>query len=100
MMIKNVQNAVRVDKAGAKDVLLQSPVDYVRYISPEVYKFNRQKYLRSYTFECYDGEDHLSSKKQRKCSKNKKVVKLKKKGGSLGNSLKTCLMLLFSCFRV
>ncbi|KAL0721684.1 hypothetical protein Bca4012_036283 [Brassica carinata] len=100
MMIKNVQNAVRVDKV-AKDVPLQSPVDYVRFISPEVYRFNRQKYLRSYTFECYDGEDHFSAKKQRKCSKNKKkVMKLKKTRDSLGHSLKTCLRLLLSCFHV
>ncbi|KAF8051220.1 hypothetical protein N665_1776s0008 [Sinapis alba] len=100
MMIKNVQNAVRVDK-GAKEVPLQSPVDYVRFISPEVYRFNRQKYLRSYTFECYSDEDHFSDKKQMKWFKNKKkkkVMKMKKTSDSLGNSLKTCLRLFFSCF--
>ncbi|WZZ04611.1 hypothetical protein YC2023_090532 [Brassica napus] len=97
MMIKNVQSAVRVHK-GAKDVPLQSPGDY---ISPEIYRFNRQKYLRSYTFECYDGEDHLSAKKQRKWFKNKKkVMTMKKTSDSLGHSLKTCLRLLFSCFHV
>ncbi|CAH8332742.1 unnamed protein product [Eruca vesicaria subsp. sativa] len=102
MMIKNVQNAVRVDKC-AKDVPLQSPVDNGRFISPEVYRFNRQKYLRSYTFECYDydGEDHLSAKKQSKWLKNKKkVMKMKKTNGSLRHSFKTCLRLLFSCFHV
>lgn len=96
MMIKNVQSAVRVHK-GAKDVPLQSPGDY---ISPEIYRFNRQKYLRSYTFECYDGEDHLSAKKQRKWFKNKKMIKFKKTGDSFGKSLKSCLILLFSCFHV
>ncbi|KAG2265113.1 hypothetical protein Bca4012_077671 [Brassica carinata] len=100
MMIKNVQNSVRVYKV-AKGVPLQSPGDCVRFISPEVYRFNRQKYLRSYTFECYDGEDHLSAKKQRKWFKNKKkVMTMKKTSASLGHSLKTCLRLLFSCFHV
>ncbi|CAN7127966.1 unnamed protein product [Brassica rapa subsp. narinosa] len=100
MMIKNVQNSVRVYKV-AKDVPLQQGRDSVRFISPEVYRFNRQKYLRSYTFECYDGEDHLSAKRQRKWFKNKKkVMTMKKTSDSLGHSLKTCLRLLFSCFHV
>lgn len=101
MMIKDVQN-MRVEKINTKDELaFQSPGDYVRFISPEVYKSNRQKYLRSYTFKSYEEEAHLSSKKQRKWFKNKKMMmKFKKTSDSLGNSLKSCLILLFSCFHV
>ncbi|ESQ31141.1 hypothetical protein EUTSA_v10005185mg [Eutrema salsugineum] len=100
MMIKDIQNAVRVEK-GAKDVPLQSPGDYVRFISPEVYRSNRQKYLRSYTFKSYDDKENFSAKKHGKWFKNKKVMKkMKKTTDSLGNSLKTCLRLFFSCFHV
>ncbi|CAH8281082.1 unnamed protein product [Arabidopsis lyrata] len=101
MMIKDVQNANRVEMS-ANDAPFQSPGDYVRFISPEVYRSNRQKYLRSYTFKSYDDEEILSAKKQRKWFKNKKVMnmKMKKTTESLGNSLKSCLRLLFSCFHV
>ncbi|KAG7535774.1 hypothetical protein ISN45_Aa08g031700 [Arabidopsis thaliana x Arabidopsis arenosa] len=101
MMIKDVQNANRVEMS-ANDVPFQSPGDYVRFISPEVYRSNRQKYLRSYTFKSYDDEEILSAKKQRKWFKNKKAMnmKMKKTSESLGNSLKSCLRLLFSCFHV
>ncbi|KAF8054154.1 hypothetical protein N665_1343s0009 [Sinapis alba] len=102
MMIKDVQN-MRVEKINGKDEAFQSPGDYVRFISPEVYKSNRQKYLRSYTFKSsYEEEEEadLSSKKQRKWFKNKKMIKFKKTSDSLGNSLKSCLILLFACFHV
>ncbi|KAG2301009.1 hypothetical protein Bca52824_029660 [Brassica carinata] len=100
MMIKDVQN-MRAEKINAKEELaFQSPGDYVRFISPEVYKSNRQKYLRSYTFKSYEEEEDLSSKKQRKWFKNKKMIKFRKSSDSLGNSLKSCLILLFSCFHV
>lgn len=99
MMIKDVQNEFRVQTSAA-DVYFQSPGDYVRFISPEVYRSNRQKYLRSYTFKSYEDEEILSAKKQRKWFKNKKVMKMKKTSESLGNSLKSCLRLLFSCFHV
>ncbi|ANM69088.1 hypothetical protein AT5G66595 [Arabidopsis thaliana] len=87
---------------SANDVPFQSPGDYVRFISPDVYRSNRQKYLRSYTFKGYDDEEILSAKKQRKWFKNKKVMKMKMKktSESFGNSLKSCLRLLFSCFHV
>lgn len=99
MMIKDVQNAIRVEMI-AKDLSLQSPGDYGRFISPEIYRSNRQKYLRSYTFKSYEDEENLSAKKQRKWFKNKKVMKMKKTTDSLGNSLKSYLRLLFSCFHV
>lgn len=95
-MIKDFQNAIRVE-TSAIDLPCQSPGDYVRFISPEVYRSNRQKYLRSYTFKSYEDEEILSAKKHRKWFKNKKV---KKTSESLGNSLKSCLRLLFSCFHV
>ncbi|KAL0692127.1 hypothetical protein Bca4012_059307 [Brassica carinata] len=92
---------MRAEKINAKEELaFQSPGDYVRFISPEVYKSNRQKYLRSYTFKSYEEEEDLSSKKQRKWFKNKKMIKFRKSSDSLGNSLKSCLILLFSCFHV
>ncbi|EOA14276.1 hypothetical protein CARUB_v10027438mg [Capsella rubella] len=97
MMMRDVQNANRV-QTSANDVPFQSPGDYVRFISPEVYRSNRQKYLRSYTFKSYEDEQILSAKKQRKWFKNKKVMK--RTTESLGNSLKSCLRLLFSCFHV
>ncbi|KAF2575203.1 hypothetical protein F2Q70_00000779, partial [Brassica cretica] len=85
----------------AKDEAFHSPGDYVRFISPEVYRSNRQRYLRSYTFKSYEDEDNLSSKKQSKWFKNKKNMnKFKKTSVSLGNSLKSCLLLLLSCFHV
>ncbi|CAF1922229.1 BnaC02g48880D [Brassica napus] len=99
MMMKDVQN-MRSEKISAKDEPFQSPGDYVRFISPEVYKSNRQKYLRSYTFKSYEEEADLSPKKQRKWFKNKKMIKFKKTGDSFGKSLKSCLILLFSCFHV
>lgn len=96
MMINDFQNAV-------KDAPLESPGDHVRFISPEVYKSNRQKYLRSYTFKNYDDETNFSDNKQRRWFKNKKVMKmkmLKTTSDSLGNSLKSCLRVLLSCFHV
>ncbi|XP_019095832.1 PREDICTED: uncharacterized protein LOC109130587 [Camelina sativa] len=101
MMIKDIQNANRVEKS-ANDVPFQSPGDYVRFISPDVYRSNRQKYLRSYTFKSYGDAQFLSAKKQRKWFKNKKAMnmKMKKTSESLGNSLKSCLRLLLSCFHV
>ncbi|CAN8264065.1 unnamed protein product [Cochlearia groenlandica] len=103
-MIKKLhQKEVRMEKIEATD-LTQSPAgDYVKFISPDVYRFNRQKYLRSYTFKSYDDhEENLPSKKQQIkwfMKKNKKKKK-KKTSHSLRNSLKTCLKLFFSCFHV
>uniref|UniRef100_A0A1J3JNM9 Uncharacterized protein n=1 Tax=Noccaea caerulescens TaxID=107243 RepID=A0A1J3JNM9_NOCCA len=96
MMINDFQNAIRIEKP------LESPGDHVRFISPEVYKSNRQKYLRSYTFKNYEDETNFSDNKQIKWFKNKKVMKMKmmKTSDSLGNSLKSCLRVLLSCFHV
>ncbi|VVB18326.1 unnamed protein product [Arabis nemorensis] len=96
MMIKDIQNYA----VSGRDEAYESPGDYVRFISPEVYRSNRQKYLRSYTFKNYEDEADLSEKKQRKWFKNKKMIKFKKTSDSLGNSLKSCLRLLFSCFHI
>ncbi|CAA7056937.1 unnamed protein product [Microthlaspi erraticum] len=101
MMINDFQNAVRMEKS-ANDAPLESPGDYVKFISPQVYKSNRQKYLRSYTFKNYEDETIFSDEKQRKWFRNKKVMKMKMKktSDSLGNSLKSCLRVLLSCFHV
>ncbi|RID44077.1 hypothetical protein BRARA_I00897 [Brassica rapa] len=56
---------------------------------------------QAYTFKSYEDEANLSSKKQSKWFKNKKNMnKFKKTSVSLGNSLKSCLLLLLSCFHV
>ncbi|KAG2250864.1 hypothetical protein Bca4012_098314 [Brassica carinata] len=107
---KGQSTRITLQKRGssrfAKDEAFHSPGDYVRFISPEVYRSNRQRYLGSYTFKSYEDEDNLSSKKQSKWFKNKKNMnkknmnKFKKTSVSLGNSLKSCLLLLLSCFHV
>ncbi|KAG5382298.1 hypothetical protein IGI04_033768 [Brassica rapa subsp. trilocularis] len=67
----------------------------------EVHKPGGVDISEAYTFKSYEDEANLSSKKQSKWFKNKKNMnKFKKTSVSLGNSLKSCLLLLLSCFHV
>lgn len=50
-------------------------ITLARFVSPEVYSSNSEKYLRSYTFKSsYEGEADLSPKKQSKWVNNKKMM--------------------------
>ncbi|XP_019058757.1 PREDICTED: uncharacterized protein LOC109116910 [Tarenaya hassleriana] len=110
MVVADFANdVVTGEKEKKEDEPFVSPGDYVRFVSPGVYRSNRQRYLRSYTFASNSHAEDDDAKEPRKwfenfmAFNNEKVLKKKKKkttndNSSRGNSFKSCLKFLLSCF--